>query len=189
MRKVVGRLSYANVTATLALFVALGGTSYAVATLPRNSVGPAQLRTDAVRGSEIRRKAVKSSDIGDRSIRLRDISKSARESLRGQIGPAGPAGPPGPTFFATVSSVGARIKGDVGTVSVSGGVRLVEFRRSVASCVPSASITAVPGDPNGAPPAGASIRTETTADGRVIVRTWNGAGSPTFYAFNLIVAC
>ena len=84
MRKVLDRLSYANVTATLALFIALGGTSYAVATLPRDSVGSEQLRTNSVGGPEIRRQAVKSSDIDDRSVRLRDIAKSVRDALQGK---------------------------------------------------------------------------------------------------------
>ena len=48
MRRLRDRLSYANVTASLALFVALGGTSYAAVTLPRNSVGQKQLRDHAV---------------------------------------------------------------------------------------------------------------------------------------------
>jgi hypothetical protein len=38
------RLTYANVMATLALFIALGGTSYAALTLPKNSVGSKQIR-------------------------------------------------------------------------------------------------------------------------------------------------
>jgi hypothetical protein len=42
------RLTYANVVATLALFLALGGASYAAITLPRNSVGGNQLRNGAV---------------------------------------------------------------------------------------------------------------------------------------------
>jgi hypothetical protein len=42
------RLSYANVVATLALFVGLGGASYAAVVLPANSVGPRQLRSGAV---------------------------------------------------------------------------------------------------------------------------------------------
>ncbi len=42
------RLSYANVVATLALFLALGGASYAALTLPRNSVGTPQLRDGSV---------------------------------------------------------------------------------------------------------------------------------------------
>lgn len=44
MSRLRDRLTYANVTATLALFVALGGTGYAATQLPRNSVGKAQLR-------------------------------------------------------------------------------------------------------------------------------------------------
>ena len=42
-----GRLTFANVTAATALFVALGGTSYAAISLPRNSVGAEQIRTGA----------------------------------------------------------------------------------------------------------------------------------------------
>lgn len=42
------RLRYANVTSTLALVLALGGTSYAALTLPAHSVGPRQLRPRAV---------------------------------------------------------------------------------------------------------------------------------------------
>jgi len=189
MRKVLDRLSYANVTATLALFIALGGTSYAVSTLPRNSVGSDQLRANAVGGGEIRRHAVKSSDINDRSVRLRDISKGARKALTGHVGPIGPAGPPGPTYLATINSVGGNEKGNVGTGEVATGARYVQFQRSMASCVPAAAITALPNDPNPAPPAGASIRTETQSNGRVVVRTWSPAGTPTFYPFNLIVAC
>src|SRR3954447_4992185 len=98
MKRIWERLTYGNVMATLALFVALGGTSYAVAKLPRNSVGPGQLRTNSVGASEIRRHAVRSSELGDRSIRLRDVSLSARKSLQGAVGPQGPAGP---TFSTT----------------------------------------------------------------------------------------
>lgn len=45
---VANRLTYANVVATLALFVALGGASYASLELPADSVGRAQLRAGAV---------------------------------------------------------------------------------------------------------------------------------------------
>jgi len=185
MKKVLNGLSYANVTATLALFIALGGTSYAVATLPRNSVGPAQLRTSSVGAAEIRRQAVKSSDIGNGSVRLRDISKSARDALQGQVGPVGP---PGPTFFATIDSAGNPKKGDVGTAGAGFGVRVIRFRRSMANCVPVVSFTTVTGDPSPAPVA-ATIRAETVADGRVVVRTYAPGGTPTFYPFNLVVAC
>ena len=96
LNRLRARLTYANVTATLALFIALGGTSYAAASLARNSVGSAQIRTNAVGSSEIRSRAVGSSEIRDRTIALRDIAPNTRSSLRGASGPAGPAGPTGP---------------------------------------------------------------------------------------------
>ena len=42
------RLWYANVVATLALFVALGGSSYAALNLPKASVGAKQLKKNSV---------------------------------------------------------------------------------------------------------------------------------------------
>jgi hypothetical protein len=48
LRIFANRLTYANVVATLALFIALGGASYASLALPRASVGQAQLRAGAV---------------------------------------------------------------------------------------------------------------------------------------------
>jgi hypothetical protein len=47
MTKVLGHLK-SNIVAYLALFVALGGTSYAALSLPANSVGTKQLRNGAV---------------------------------------------------------------------------------------------------------------------------------------------
>ena len=46
--RISDRLSYANVVASLALFIALGGASYAAVSLPRASVGTAQLRARSV---------------------------------------------------------------------------------------------------------------------------------------------
>jgi hypothetical protein len=190
MRKVLDRLSYANVTATLALFIALGGTSYAVATLPRDSVGPKQLRTNSVGGPEIRKQAVRSSDIGDRSVRLRDIAKSTRDALQGQVGPAGPQGPAGPTFAVTVDSAGFRVRGSqVGFSSSGPGRRLIQFPRSIASCVPTATLTMTPGGSTPIPPSNGRIRTEVTSDGRALVEMWDPNGQPAFYPFNLVVAC
>lgn len=48
LRWIAGRLSYANVVATLALFIVLGGASYAAVTLPAGSVGARQLRRGAL---------------------------------------------------------------------------------------------------------------------------------------------
>jgi hypothetical protein len=50
------RLSYANVTATLALVLATSGAGYAAAavTIPRNSVGSPQVRNDSLTGVDIK---------------------------------------------------------------------------------------------------------------------------------------
>jgi hypothetical protein len=79
------RFSYANVTASLALFVALGGTAVAAATLPRDSVGSAQISADAVRSPEISSGAVRSSDISDGGIKLADVAAGARSDLVGDL--------------------------------------------------------------------------------------------------------
>jgi hypothetical protein len=98
--------SAATVIATIALFVALGGTGYAAVALEPNSVGTAQLKEGAVQSSDIRDGAVGSSDIangaisGDDikagSIQVSDLSKGAMNGLDGKDGAPGPAGPAGP---------------------------------------------------------------------------------------------
>ena len=52
------RLTYANVTATLALFVALSGGAYAATALPANSVGAKQLKKSAVGTADIQNNAI-----------------------------------------------------------------------------------------------------------------------------------
>ena len=48
------RLTYANVVASIALFVALGGVGYAAIRIPDDSVGTKQLKQNAVRGVDAR---------------------------------------------------------------------------------------------------------------------------------------
>jgi hypothetical protein len=79
------RLSYANVMATLALFVALGGSSYAALQLPRASVGTAQLEANAVTSPKVK----------PGSLMLSDFRRSERSRLRGARGRHGAQGPPG----------------------------------------------------------------------------------------------
>jgi hypothetical protein len=57
------RLSYANVVASLALFIALGGASYAATSLPKGSVGTDQIQAEAVRTGKIADDAVTSAKL------------------------------------------------------------------------------------------------------------------------------
>ena len=58
MNRLRQRLTYANVIATIALFVALGGASYAAVKLPRNSVGTRQLKKAAVTGAKVKQGSI-----------------------------------------------------------------------------------------------------------------------------------
>ncbi len=73
------RPSPAMVVACIALAVALGGTSYAAITLPRNSVGATQLRSNAVTSAKVR----------DGSLQAKDFGGSLARGPRGPQGPAG----------------------------------------------------------------------------------------------------
>ena len=80
MRRILRhRPSPALVVACLALTIALGGTSYAAVTLPRNSVGTPQLKKNAVNASKVK-----------------NFSLLRVDFKRGQI-PAGDRGPTGAT--------------------------------------------------------------------------------------------
>ncbi len=73
------------VISLIALFVALGGTSYAAIALPKNSVGTKQLKNGAVTKTK--------------------ISKKTLTQLKGNRGPAGPVGATGAT--GTTGATGA----------------------------------------------------------------------------------
>ena len=79
----------------LALFIALGGTGYAAATLPRNSVTAKQIKRNAVAGSEIRKGAVTGVDVKNRSLSVADFVGGLPAGEPGAQGPTGETGPAG----------------------------------------------------------------------------------------------
>lgn len=69
------RATYANVTSTVALVVALGaGGAYAATQLPRNSVGTKQLKAHSVTAPKITKNAVTSAAIKDRTVTKTDLA-------------------------------------------------------------------------------------------------------------------
>lgn len=76
MKRVFRPGRYANVTATIALVVALGGTSYAAITLPKNSVGSRQIKSKAVGKSELKSNAVRSKKVKNDSLTGADVNES-----------------------------------------------------------------------------------------------------------------
>jgi hypothetical protein len=72
IQAVKARLTYANVVATFALFVAFGGTSYAVLHIRSRDVVNNSLRSKDVRNDTLR-----SRDIRERTIRARDVDRDS----------------------------------------------------------------------------------------------------------------
>jgi hypothetical protein len=62
------KLTYANVMATIAVFVALGGASYAATQLPSNSVGTNQLKNGAVATAKLQGTAVTTNKIAKEAV-------------------------------------------------------------------------------------------------------------------------
>lgn len=137
MKRLAGKLTYANVVATLALFFVLaGGTAFATTQLEKESVGTKQLKKEAVTPLK--------------------LSKRAKATLTGPAGPTGPQGPkgspgevgPAGPFPATLPS-GKTLTGYVAAtgVATTGGQR-AEDNISFAYPLASAPIphTLEPGD-------------------------------------------
>jgi hypothetical protein len=180
-------LTFANAMATIAVFVAVGGTSYAAITLPRNSVGERQIKAKAVGAAELKANSVGSRAIKNASIRPRDLAAATKEVLVGRPGPAGPAGPPAVELRAAVNSAGTLVDGNATLVTNRAvGLHVVDFSRSLAECVPVATLALSPGDPVN--PGAGSIVLALEGD-RVSVRTYDPSGTPASLPFNLIVAC
>jgi hypothetical protein len=73
-----------------ALMVALGGVSYAAVTLPKNSVGSAQLRNGQVKRADIGKNAVTAAKVKNGSLLAADFK--AGQLVAGAPGPKGVAG-------------------------------------------------------------------------------------------------
>lgn len=78
MKKLRAHITYANVTSTLALLIALGaGTAYAADQLAPKSVGALQLRPRAVTAEKIRKHAVTAPKIEELAVKVGKISNGA----------------------------------------------------------------------------------------------------------------
>jgi hypothetical protein len=142
------RLTYSNVMATTAVFLALGGTSYAAL---------------SVTGKNVRNSSLTGQDVRDKSLTRKDFKGSVRgpagpqgaqgpqgtQGPQGATGPQGPQGNPGADatkLFAHVTSSGTLYSGQGATAATrtSTGNYTVTFNRSLVGCVAFAQIGFVP---------------------------------------------
>jgi hypothetical protein len=195
-------LSFANVTSMIALFIALGGSAYAAAQLPSNSVGKAQIRsgavgkseasTGSVGRSEVRSSAIGTSEIASNGVGSSEIKTSAigtKEIRDGKIDvadltPAALAAN-GVNFRAAVSDAGALTGGNAkaATRATDPGVYSVDLGTDVSKCQVSATVAGT----------GATVGFAVVAPGAstnlLTVSTFDGAGAAANRPFNLLIAC
>jgi hypothetical protein len=122
MARFRSHVTYANVIATLALFLALGGGAYAAIRLPKNSVTAKQIKNNAISSPKVK----------DRSLLAKDFKPGQLPA--GAAGPQGPQGPHGDvgqtgpsnaysTALGSTSSLGSGKT--VGTLAVPAGAYVI----------------------------------------------------------------
>lgn len=99
------KLSYSNVVASIALFVALGGVSYAALKLPANSVGTRQLKNRAVTEPKLHPALL--------------AALKTQAAMPGPQGPAGPLGAKGETGPQGATGIQGP-RGETGATGVAG---------------------------------------------------------------------
>ncbi len=77
LKRLRSKLTYANVTATIAIFLTLTGVGFAIAKLPRGSVGPKQLKNGAVHSRKIHKNAVNATKIRSGSVGRSELANGA----------------------------------------------------------------------------------------------------------------
>jgi hypothetical protein len=110
--------------ALVALFVALGGGSYAAVVLAKNSVRSKHIASGEVKRSDIAQNAVNSAGVADGSLLADDFK--AGQLPAGAKGDQGPAGPPGPRGPA----------GERGPTGSPGGATIVARARGTTPLTP-----------------------------------------------------
>jgi hypothetical protein len=135
IQRIRAKLTYANVTATLALVLALGGgTAWAASKIRTrqiayHAVTGAKLDTNSVTASKIRNGAVRTDDVKDGSLQAADLAPGAVPQ-------------PEATIWGVVTSAGALASGEGVTSAVPGntGVTTVTFPHDVSRCAVVASV-------------------------------------------------
>jgi hypothetical protein len=187
--------SPATLISLVALFVALGGTSYAALKLPKNSVGARELKANSVGASEVKAGSLVTSD----------FKRSERSGLAGPQGPQGPPGPQGlqgPQGPAGAREF-ARVKGNNGQL-VNGtalasyrsatGTYYLTFANEIDKCAASATSTAYEGFDGSVYRVWAQVGVGVQEGGAynkhtVAVNLFDSGGSNVDSSFSLILVC
>jgi hypothetical protein len=172
--------SPAMVVALIALFVSLGGSAYAVATIGSDDIINGSIRNRDFKDGTLRGQEAKRDGFGGGAI---------KESTLAQVPSAGFAGVADGVRHAVISNTGGtvRARGVTSSARVGAGVYEVIFDRDVRGCVYAATL----GDESAAGPGNGQISVTSAASNvnGVRVRTRNSQGNDDDRSFHLIVSC
>jgi hypothetical protein len=113
MARIGSYLTYANVMATVAVFIALGGSSYAAVTLSKNSVNTGQIKNGQVKTADLGKNAVTGNKVADHSLLAKDFKLGQLPAgAQGPAGASGPQGPKGETAAVDTSNFYSRAESD-----------------------------------------------------------------------------
>jgi hypothetical protein len=161
------------VVAIVALVVATAGSAYAIAELPRNSVGARQIRTGGVRASEIHASAVRASEVRNGSLGVVEFKASDRALLRG---PKGDRGDPGGGAANVVVRIGVN-PGIPNTGSAEKRVNCEPGEKAVGGGGGFVSSSALPTVAKTAPVTGSLLSTAGQVPDGWFVRARNNSGA------------
>jgi hypothetical protein len=139
LRNIRSRLTYANVTSSLALVLAAGGgTAVAATSIANHSVTGAKIAPNAITPSKVKNESLGGNDIRDSTIRTQEVKNGsllAADFAPGQIA-QGAKGDPGIAISGTVSTGGSLVAGkNVTGVSIAGeGTYVATFGQDVSKC-------------------------------------------------------
>jgi len=132
---------HSTVVAYVALFIALGGTSYAAVKLPKNSVGGTQIKANAVTSGKVKNGSLRKADFKASDLPVGPAGAQGAQGLQGPKGdkgdqglqglqgPTGNVGPATTRFFqhpsdlAAGSSATLTVFCPAGEAAIGGGIR------------------------------------------------------------------
>jgi hypothetical protein len=145
------RPSHATVVAYLALFVALGGSSYAAAI----KVTGKNVKDSSLTGKDIKNSSLTTSDVRNRSLLAKDFKRGQLpRGAAGAAGPAGAKGEAGTSIFSSSVPSGSTVRGSWGAAGDSGSDNFFEVGVSlpVPAPVPMEDVNMGAGQPNAGNP-------------------------------------
>ncbi len=171
------KLTYANVMATVAVFITLGGGAYAASHLEKNSVGAEQLKNGSVNGAKVKNGSLGNVDFAFGQLSARPVRRPAKG------------------LWAVVGANGSLVRGSrvvstkhLFTPGIQGSYQVV-FNRNVTKC----ALIATLGRTNSAPldpsPGEIGVAYRHGASKGVYVKTLDSNGTEADRSFHLAALC